>query len=85
MHVKFRAALNQISDAEYDKSLILSKFIQYLIWIFHNSVFFVVAHLHIETKLFYFKPKFHIFNDGEISWGNKQKRWYSVPKKHPTG
>ena len=67
MHVTVCAAFNKIINADYDKSLLISKSIQYLIWIFQNSDFFVVAHLHIEAKLFYFKPKFHIFNDGEIS------------------
>ena len=36
------------------------------------EIFFSVAHLHVETKLFSFK-KIHIFNSSEISWGGTRK------------
>ena len=35
-------------------------------------IFFSATHLHVETKLFLFLPKLHIFSRSDKSWGDKK-------------
>ena len=48
------------------------------------KIFFAVAHLLIETKLFLFLSKFHIFSHLEKSWGGQTKLQFST-KNDATG